>query len=140
MNAVKVIGVLVLLLGILVSLATAMVGNRVVDVIADQAAQPESATDLIMRSRQTAVSAPPDTTHPTLAGAGLFAITLLMMGGVVFVMQGGTDLLKQWRLTQKRPKKQSQPAYPIPYATWIETPKIPPAPEVHHENAFDDVD
>lgn len=27
-----------------------MVGNRVVDVIADQAAQPESATDLIMES------------------------------------------------------------------------------------------
>lgn len=63
------------------------------------------------------------------------------MAGVVFVMQGGTDLLKQWRLIQRRPKKQSQPAYPIPpYATWIETPRIPPAPEVHHENAFDDVD
>lgn len=147
MSPVKVIVILALLLGILLALAIAIVGNHAVDKLAEQASQPVSATELILRSRETAPVATKDNSNGSWFGAGLLALLVVVIGGLVFVMQGGTQFLRQWRLLQKRPpRRRNRPYVPeyIPYNNdWPQirnTPSVRYLPEVDDEQVVDSFD
>ena len=147
MSPVKVIVILALLLGILLALAFTIVGNHAVDKLAEQASQPVSATELILRSRETAPVAPSNSSNASWLGAGLLALLVVMIGGLVFVMQSGAQLLRQWRLVQKRPsRRRNRPYVPdyIPYNNdWPQirnTPSVRYLPEVDDEQVVDSFD
>lgn len=72
--------------------------------------QPVGAAELALQSRQTPVIA--DQTR-SFGGAGLLALALVAVGAMVFVMRGGTDLLKQWRLIRKPPCAAPSPAHAL---------------------------
>ena len=87
----------------------------------DVQSQPVGAAELALQSRQTPVIA--DQTR-SFGGAGLLALALVAVGAMVFVMRGGTDLLKQWRLIRKRP---SPPHHqPMPYLPTLPDYPTPP--------------
>jgi uncharacterized integral membrane protein len=147
MSPVKVIVILALLLGILLALAFTIVGNHAVDKLAEQASQPVSATELILRSRETAPVATQGSGDASWFGAGLLALLVVVVGGLVFAMQGGSQLLRQWRLLRKRPsRRRNQPYVPdyIPYNNnWPEirnTPSVRYLPEVDDEQVVDSFD
>jgi hypothetical protein len=144
MSPVKVIVILALLLGILLALAIAMVGNHAVDKLAEQASQPVSATELILRSRETAPVAPSNSGNASWLGAGLLALLIVVIGGLVFAMQGGAQFLRQLRLLRKRPsRRRNRPYVPdyTPYNNdWPEirnTPSERYLPEVDDEQMVD---
>ena len=126
---------LLLVVGLVSSVAVSAVGNRALDVWGEQALQPPSATDLIMQSRQTPPASPDSHNRAMLIGAGLLALTMVLIGAAVFTMQGGTELLRQWRLARKRPYRHRQPSPYIPHITnWTET----GAPPVRRRLEMDD--
>ena len=127
MKALTIVLILVLVFGSLFSLAVSIVGNHAIDAMTEKAGNP-SATDIIMKSRQTPAETA-DRSSAAWLGAGLLAIALVSMGAAVFVMRGGTDLLKQWRLAQKRPmhRRPVQPIPQVPYSPHLrEVPNVPP--------------
>jgi hypothetical protein len=80
-------------------------------------------------------------------GAGLLAFLVVVVGGLVFLMQGGTQLLRQWRLTQKRPSRRRNNPYPPNYlphhSNWPEIDNVPAVrylPEVDDEQMVDSFD
>jgi hypothetical protein len=147
MSPVKVIVILALLLGILLALALAIVGNNAVDKLAEQASQPVSATELILRSRETAPVVPSNSGNASWLGAGLLALLVVVIGGLVFSMQGGAQFLRQLRLLRKRPsRRRNRPYVPdyTPYNNdWPEirnTPSVRYLPEVDDEQVVDSFD
>lgn len=137
--------VLLLLLIVCIALALALgqVGSQAVNVWAEQAQQPPSAADTILQSRQTPAVTPDDGSRVAWLGAGLLAVTLVVLGAVLFTMRGGAELLRQWRLARKRPsRRRQQTPYP-PTVTWTEIPQARPVrylPEVDDEQMVDVLD
>ena len=64
--------------------------------------QPESVTDIVMRSRTTASAPAPERRSGLWLGAGFLAITLVVIGSLLALMFGGGSLLRQWRLAFRR--------------------------------------
>jgi peptidoglycan biosynthesis protein MviN/MurJ (putative lipid II flippase) len=147
MSPVKVIMILALLLGILLALALAIVGNHAVDKLAEQASQPVSATELILRSRETAPVTPSNSGNASWLGAGLLALLVVVIGGLVFAMQGGAQFLRQLRLLRKRQSRHARrrytPDYLPPNTDWPEirnTPSVRYLPEVDDEQMVESFD
>ena len=143
MKPVGQILLLTLLLALACGLALSSVGNHALDKWAEQAERPLSATDTIMLSRQTPAISDHDNNLTTWLGAGLLALTMLLLGTTLFLMRGGAELLRQWRLARKRPSARQQNRHPRPYhntpylTQWTELPSVPPVrylPEVTDEN------
>ena len=102
--------------------------------------QPESVTDIVMRSRTTASAPDPERSSGLWLGAGFLAITLVVIGSLLALMFGGGSLLRQWRLAFRRSRARL-PAYPPgpaaahqlpypPYPTTPLTPSTPPAEQL----------
>ncbi|MBK8985362.1 MAG: hypothetical protein IPM39_04655 [Chloroflexi bacterium] len=126
-------------------LIVSSVGKHAVDAWAEQAAQPPSVTDTIMQSRQTPPVEPKYRRHGAWFGAGLLALVVLVIGSLLFIMHGGTEFLRQWRLARKRPSpRPRQPIPQSPYTTdWAELPHVPTLrylPEVDDEQSLDSWD
>jgi len=108
--------VLLVLGGLLLAavvLAISRSADHAVDAYVAIQAQPDSAAELALLSRQT----PPIAVDHTRswAGAGLLALALVVVGAMVIVLRGGTDFLRQWRLVRRRPAPlSSQPCTPTP--------------------------
>ena len=142
MNISKAIGLILLVGSVLFVVALINVGNHAVDVIAGQAIQPDSATDLIMRSRETAPIEPANRRSSSWLGAGILALGVVTIGATVFLVRGGTEFLRQWRLMHKssaRPQRRSPQPLPY-YPTWPELPAVPSTrylPEVDDEEDLD---
>lgn len=127
---------LLLALCITLGLAFAQVGSRAVDVWAEQSQRPQSATDTILQSRQTPPVSPDKHTRAAWFGAGLLALTLVGLASVVFMMQGGAELLRQWRLLRRRPSRRQHHMPRPPENGW---PELPPATPVRYLPEVDDV-
>jgi hypothetical protein len=132
---------------LVLGLAISTVGNHAVDVWAEQDAQPVSASELILQSRQTAPVSQTNNKNDIWFGVGLLAFVVVVFGGVIFLMQGGSQLLRQWRLAKKRPsRRQNRPHVPnyIPYNNdWPEirnAPTVRYLPEVDDEQVVDSFD
>jgi len=121
--------VLLLLFVLLISmtLAVSITGNHAIDVIAQAQLQPETATDIIMRSRSQPAVEPKGRSNTGWLGAGLFGLVLVVVGLSIFVMRGGTDLLKQWRLARKQQAQSGRPYVPTlrPVPTLRQVPRMP---------------
>ena len=138
MNTVKVLGFTIVLFILAITLATTMIGKHAVDLLAEQSVQPNSATDVIMRSRNIVASNPQSSHANNLLGAGLLAIPLILSGVVFFLIRGGTDLLRQLRLLKKKTTR--RPRQQVPYITeWSEQP-VHFLQEVNDEHSFDTSD
>lgn len=105
---------------------------------ADMAVQPDSAADLIIRSRTTA----PDSRAGTLwFGAGILALALVGIGAAVITMKGGTEFLKQLRLLKKKQSRQRQPHLPPVYEPpYSELPAVRPVRRLPELPAWSDSD
>ncbi len=144
----KSLGLILLLLGLCLaafSLMVSNVGNHAIDAWAAQAAQPPSVTDAIMQSRQTPPVEPEHRRNGVWLGAGLLALVVLLIGSLLFIMHGGAEFLRQWRLARKRPSpRPRQPIPQAPYTTdWAEFPHVPTLrylPEVDDEQSLDSWD
>ena len=119
------------------------VGQTAVTIWGQQAMQPETVADVVMRSRQTAPVSPTRTTTGWW-GAGLLAIVLLIMAAILFLMRGGTDFLRQWRLARKADKRPQKIVH-APTATYVsdmhQVPTVPSARRLvrsEHETVHDD--
>ena len=141
----KPLGLILLLLCLCLaafSLTLGSVGQHAIDALAEQAAAPPSVSDTIMQSRQTPPVAPHSRQNGMWLGAGLLALVVVVIGGLLFLMHGGAELLRQWRLARKRPLSRPRHTLPqAPYPTgWPETPRVPTArylPEVDDEQPVD---
>ena len=125
------------------SLIVSSVGQHAVDAWAEQAAQPPSVTDTIMQSRQTPPVEPEYHRHGAWFGAGLLALVVLVIGAMLFIMHGGAEFLRQWRLARKRPSHRQHTAPYLPNATWTQTPSVRQVrylPEVDDEQVVDSLD
>lgn len=129
--------ILLLLLFLCLALAVAVdrVGNHAVAVWAEHSQQPQSATNVILQSRQTPPVSPDNDNRTAWFGAGLLAVTLVLMGSALFTMRGGAELLRQWRLSRKRPSRRS---YHVPYLPENTLPELPPAPPARYLPEVDD--
>ncbi len=138
----KAVGLILLVGSVMFVVALINVGNHAVDAVAHQATQPDSATDLIMRSRETAPTEPANRRSSSWLGAGVLALGIVSIGATVFLLRGGTEFLRQWRLMHKasaRPQRHSPQPLPY-YPTWPELPPVPSArylPEVDDEEDLD---
>ena len=101
---------LFLFLTVALSAAVSRVGTHAVDVWAEQASRPLSATEAVLQSRQTPVEAGDSNGRSGWWGAGLLALGLVVVGGILFLLRGGSAFLRQWRLLWKRPS--ARRAYP----------------------------
>lgn len=144
MNIGKAVGLILLVAAVLFVVTLVNVGNHAVDVVASQAVQPDSATDLIMRSRETVAVESASQRSSSWFGAGLLAFGVVLIGGVVFLLRGGAEFLRQWRLTLKpsaRPQHRTRSPQTTPYyPTWPELPTTPSPrylPEVDDEEDLD---
>ncbi|MBE2219890.1 MAG: hypothetical protein IAF02_00020 [Anaerolineae bacterium] len=127
------------------SLSVGSVGKHAVDAWAEQAGQPDSVTDTVRQSRQTPPIEPVYRTNRAWFGAGLLALVVLVIGAMLFMMHGGTEFLRQWRLTRKRPfSRQQHTPQQVPYPiNWPELPHVPTVrylPEVDDEQVVDSWD
>lgn len=118
------------LAGLVISLAA----DQAIITAADMAMQPDSASDIIIRSRTTA---PADRSNAGWLGAGLVALTIVGLGGVFVSMKGGAEFFKQFRLLKKSNKRQReqqppylQPAYEPPYSELPTAPSVRRVPEL----------
>lgn len=101
--------------------------DQAIATYAEIQAQPLSAAELALRSRQTPPAA--EAGSRTWAGAGFLAIVLVVVGVLLFIMRGGSDLLRQWRLARKRPSPSRQAAVPrIPETPEYGAPPVEPLP------------
>jgi hypothetical protein len=146
MKPMGVILLLTLLVALACGLALSSVGNHALDKWAEQSQRPPSATDTIMRSRQT--SGVSNRSRTAWFGAGLLALVILAAGVTLFIMRGGSELLRQWRLVRQRPSRRQPTRYRsprhTPYLTqWPELPQAPSVrylPEVTDEEIVDTLD
>ena len=88
--------------------------------------QPESVSDIVLRSRTTASAPDPHRQNGMWFGSGLLALVLVFVASLFALMFGGDRLLRQWRLTfKRRGGKRGGPASPHhPYPT-----SLPEAPQ-----------
>jgi hypothetical protein len=88
--------------------------------------QPESVSDIVLRSRTTASAPDPHRQNGMWFGAGLLAIVLVFIASLLALMFGGGNLLRQWRLAFRRPRRHAAatPHYQQPPYT-----SLPPAPD-----------
>lgn len=120
--------VLLLFLFLIVALSAAVsqVGTQAVNVWAEQARRPLSATEAVLQSRQTPVEDGGRNGRTGWGGAGLLALGLVVVGGMLFLLRGGAAFLRQWRLLWKRPSvKRTHPQY-----VQETLPRYPDYPEV----------
>lgn len=82
----------------------------------DPAPPPATATDAVLQSRTTPPvdRSTPDRTLAAWFGAGLLALALVVLAAAIFAMRGGSELLRQWRLTRKRRQRRPYPPADIP--------------------------
>jgi len=133
---------LLLLLALVLSMAISRVGTHAVDVWAEQANRPMSATDAVLQSRQTPAEGGEGRQSSGWFGAGLLALGLVIIGAVLFLLRGGTTFLRQWRLLGKRPSHRGgyRPYVPeyIPHYPDVEqvrnAPRVPYLPEVNDDD------
>ena len=132
---------LVLCLCLLVfSLVVGSVGKHAIDAWSQQAAQPVSAAETIMISRQTSPTTAGNRNSGAWFGAGLLALVLVVIGAMLFTMRGGSELLRQWRLSRKRSRQHQQPVPYLPETFGPDIPQIRSArflPEVDDEQMVD---
>ncbi len=131
----RMIALLLLVCGLLLSAALFFISlsaDQAIATYAEIQAQPPSAAELALRSRQTPPAA--EAGSRTWAGAGFLALVLVVVGVLLFIMRGGSDLLRQWRLARKRPSPSRQAAVPrIPQTPEYDAPPVetlPRAPRV----------
>lgn len=142
----KSLGLVLLLLCLCLaafSLIVSSVGQHAVDAWTEQAAQPPSVTDTIMQSRQTPPVEPEHRRQGAWFGAGLLALVVLVIGAMLFIMHGGAEFLRQWRLARKRPSHRQHAAPYLPDAAWTRTPSVRQVrylPEVDDEQMVDSPD
>jgi hypothetical protein len=79
--------------------------------------QPESVSDIVLRSRTTASAPDPHRQNGMWFGAGLLAVVLVFIASLLALMFGGGTLLRQWRLAFKRPRRHAGRPTPLPAAT-----------------------
>lgn len=136
---------LLLFMGLALSAAISRVGNHAVDVWAAQTNRPMSATDAVLQSRQTPAESIEGNGHSGWWGAGLLALGLVIVGAVLFLLRGGSDFLRQWRLLWKRSSnhrgyRSYLPEYPLHYPEAEQVRNVPSVtylPEVNVDQAVD---
>jgi len=131
-------GITAVLLLVLIA-AAASAADEAISAYVELREQPESVTDIVMRSRTTASAPAPERSSGLWLGAGFLAITLVVIGSLLALMFGGGSLLRQWRLAFRRRRARlpayppgpaaHQPPYP-PYPTTPLTPSTPPAEQL----------
>ena len=133
---------LFLLLGLALSAALSRVGVHAVDVWAEQASRPMSATEAVLHSRQTPEASSQPNGRAGWWGAGLLALGVVIVGGILLLLRSGTTFLRQWRLLRKRPSQRRQappfvpdylPLYPEPSQA-RPVPRVPYLPEVSDDD------
>ena len=122
-GSTKLILILVLLFGVLFSLAMLTSGNHAIDTIANHAEQQQTAVDIVLQSRQTAPAAPPAARNGWL-GAGMLTLFLVVTGVIILFLFRGEKFIKQWRLMTKGQGR--QPLQRTPYAPFGEYPQNVP--------------
>jgi len=122
-GSTKLILILVLMLGVLFSLATLTAGNHAIDTMASQANQQQTAVDIVLQSRQTPPAAPPAARNGWL-GAGMLTLFLVVTGVVILFLFRGEKFIKQWRLMTRGQRR--QPLQRTPYAPFGEYPQNVP--------------
>ena len=121
------LGVTAVLLLVLIATA-ASAADAAISAYVELREQPESVTDIVMRSRTTASAPAPERSSGLWLGAGFLAITLVVIGSLLALMFGGGNLLRQWRLAFRRSRARV-PAYPpVPAAPQPPHPPSPPTP------------
>lgn len=78
-----------------------MAAEQAIVTYAEIQSQPIGAGELALKSRQTPVVT--DNGRRTNGAVALLAILVLAVIATLFVMRGGADFLRQWRLARKRP-------------------------------------
>ena len=84
---------------------TAVIAPTLAQTAIELESQPTSAFDMVMESRQTPIVQTSDTRWP-VALAFLFVIGIVAVGAIFF-MRGGSEMLRQWRLTFKNKRSRS---------------------------------
>lgn len=123
----------------LAGLVLSLAADQAIATAADVAMQPDSAADLIIRSRTTA----PESRSGTLwFGAGILALALVGIGAAIFAMRGGTDFLKQMRLLKKKQSQPQQRPYlpPVYQPPYSELPAVRPARRLRELSAWSESD
>lgn len=142
MKQVGAVLLLLLLLGLALSAALSRVGVHAVDVWAEQANRPLSATEAVLQSRQTPDAGSEANGRSGWWGAGLLAVGVVIVGGILLLLRSGTTFLRQWRLLWKRPSRRRQappvvpnylPMYPEPSQV-RPVPRVPYLPEVSDDD------
>lgn len=142
MKQVVAILLLLLLLGLALSAALSRVGVHAVDVWAEQANRPLSATEAVLHSRQTPDAGSQSNGRSGWWGAGLLALGVVVVGGILLLLRSGTTFLRQWRLLRKRPSRRRLaptivpdylPLYPDPSQV-RPVPRVPYLPEVSDDD------
>ena len=111
---------LVALLLLAISAALSFSADTFVAAYVELQTQPESVSDIVVRSRTTASAPDPHRQNGIWFGAGLLAIVLVFIASLFALMFGGDRLLRQWRLTFKRRGKRGGPHPPqSPYPTGL---------------------
>lgn len=100
MNSRNTLWTMAIIVISLATLAVAMTGRTAVNRRYDylEATRQKSLHELAMYE-------PEDRGKTPVYGAGLAALAMLTVGGCIFAMRGGAELLHQWRLTTKRRRK-----------------------------------
>jgi hypothetical protein len=92
-----------------------MAAEQAIAAYAEIQSQPIGAGELALKSRQTPVIQ--DDGRRTNGAVALLAILVLTVLATLFVMRGGADFLRQWRLARKR---QHQPHHQyMPQAAYL---------------------
>ena len=123
---------LVALLLLAITAALSFSADSFVTAYVELQTQPESVSDIVLRSRTTASAPDPHRQNGMWFGAGLLALVLVFIASLFALMFGGDRLLRQWRLTfKRRGGKRGGPASPHhPYPTNLpeapQSPYLPP--------------
>lgn len=122
-DSTKLILILVLVFGVLFSMALLTTGNHAIDTLASQANQQQTAVEIILESRQTPPAAPPAARNGWL-GAGMLTMFLTVSGVIILFLIRGEMFIKQWRLMTKGKGRKS--IQHTPYAPYSENPQNVP--------------
>lgn len=107
------IGLLVVLLISGSLFFVSMAGEQAIIAYADIQSQPISAGELALQSRQT--PAVQDDGRRTNAAVAMITVLVLVVLAILYVMRGGSEFLRQWRLARRRPQSRHQPMPQAPY-------------------------
>lgn len=121
-GSTKLILILVLMFGVLFSLALLTTGNHAIDTIANHAEQQQTALDIVLQSRQTA-PAPAPSNNPVWLPVGIFALFLVVSGIAILALFRGEKFIKAWRLLKK---KQQQSIGRVSYSPYADYPQDVP--------------